>query len=647
MKYLLHQVAQPSIGTNCTLPIILGTQPLWFVVPLNDRILDLELEIECGTAIEANQALLQFEFPDEVFDSSGIGLSKSPRAEIGWYAYLQTRAGRFKQKVTLKLPFLRNELLLGIRTWCPKDSISLWQMAAGGDSTCGDFRAKTTILVSVDVEALPGRAPDLHVDRLIWGGRHNEQGHGVGRLTRIFNDQGVKATFYVDFACCAVHGDHGIFEAARYIGEHGQDVQLHVHSEVLVRNQQWLHDTGAIPTFALHSFSTARRAIDYAAEKYTRCLGVTPRIFRAGGLWWTTDSILATGVCGIAGSSNVSLARRFAPSTDVFAWENGVIELPADFCLDPYIQFGCATLVDDVTYILRNKADRVISCYLHSWSLSPRTAEGFHLEHSATFQENLEEALRILKTLGSLSTSNADYLEQIRKKKSVRRIPLTWGDRHLNVNRLPDDLPSEICCCNICGTVLIRRMLKNDVCPHCRLRTRHRVFRSILDRQLGDIVEGRRVIANHADPNELRYLLGSADSVLNFDVRPLEYLDAVADVQDLSQFKSGSFDLFYSIYVLNHVADDRMALSEMKRVLSATGIAAIMVPFHVGARTRLHSDITQNYGKEALEKYGVGSYRYYGFSDLLRLLETEFKVRVCFAVDSVTSVQDALFICSK
>lgn len=654
MTSLLNQIALPLLGTFNQSKVEIRDKPLWFAVAADNGRSAINIEIDCGARIGANQALLQFQFIHDDIDFSTYGFSKSHRDDVGYYIYLHTQTGRHKQTVEFDIPKDQRQILVGVRSWCADDGISLINLeetAKAGVSQRGahdssDSSKGLVILISVDVEALPGRAPDRHVERLVWGGSQGKEGHGVQRLAQVFNELGVNATFYVNFAACCLHGDKEISEAAQFLVARGQDVQLHVHSEVLVRNQQWVHATNSIPTFALHSFSTANRAIRYAAEKYQQSLGYTPSIFRAGGLWWSSDSVLATGVNGIPGSSNVSATRAFAPSSDVFNWENGVTELPVNFCLDPYIQNGCESLLTDVHTALSNKTHKVISCYLHSWSLSPRTNEGYHLEHSAAYQGNLEKALSILKTAGSLATSSTAYLKQVREKNNQLLVPLTWREKQLNVNERPDALPADCCSCNICSTTLMKNKLKNDVCPFCRLRTRHRILKSVFDRQLGDLLAGKSILANHADPNEVRYFFGSAKSVTNFDVRPLDYLDAVADVQNLAAFKDGAFDVFYSIYVLNHVADDRRALSEMRRVINKDGLAVVMVPFHVNIETRLHTDITQNYGMDALHKYGVGSYRYYGYSDFVRLLSRYFVVNAFFGVDSVTSSQDAVFICS-
>lgn len=645
MKSLLNQIARPALGTCIAKKVALGEKPVWFAASCIDGHVRLAVQIECVDGIGQNRALLQFNFCDDTLNPAAIGVSKSHREEIGYYAYLKTSPGVASQTIDLTVPGSRKQILVGVRAWYNESAVSLLRLDDLNRLEVRYGPGDTKILFSVDVEALPGRAPDNHIKHLIWGGQGPE-GHGIGRLTELFNQHGVKATFYVDFASSCLHGDDGLADAARYLDANGQDVQLHVHSEVLIRNQHWAHDSDHIPTFAIHSFSAAKRAIGYSASKYEKALGRRPDIFRAGGLWWATDSVFATLAAGVPGASNVSPTRPLCPSSNVFRWENGLFELPVDFCLDSYIKNGCGSLLSDVETILANKTDRLVSCYLHSWSLSPRTSDGFHLEYSEKYQRNLEEAIRILKSVGDASVSNTSYLFD-RAQRRMATIPLTWCDEQLNVkNELPE-APSDRCVCNICGTYLVKAKLKNDVCPYCRLRTRHRILKSVLDRQSGDVFAGKRLLANHADPNEIDAFFGDASEIVNFDVRPLDYLDCVADVQDLAQFGDGSFDIFYSVYVLNHVRDDRKALGEMCRVLADNGVAVIMVPFRFNQPTQLHTDLTQNYGQEALDKHGVGSYRYYGFDDLRRILEINFDVEYHLAVDPFSGAQDAVFLCRK
>ena len=53
------------------------------------------------------------------------------------------------------------------------------------------------LMLTVDTEALPNRAPDNHVDRLMWG-RHENGTAGVAQMAEIANEFGSHMVFFVD-----------------------------------------------------------------------------------------------------------------------------------------------------------------------------------------------------------------------------------------------------------------------------------------------------------------------------------------------------------------------------------------------------------------------------------------------------------------
>lgn len=57
-----------------------------------------------------------------------------------------------------------------------------------------------------------------------------------------------------------------------------------------------------------------------------------------------------------------------------------------------------------------------------------------------------------------------------------------------------------------------------------------------------------------------------------------EGVDLVIDITDMNQVPSGSYDIFICSHVLEHVTDDRKALSELFRILKPGGFGILMVP---------------------------------------------------------------------
>ena len=86
-------------------------------------------------------------------------------------------------------------------------------------------------LLTVDTEALPKRAEEDHVRRLMWG-EHEKGTAGVREMASIGNEFGAKHVFFVDM-CGAYERADEIREVMAWLNADGQDVELHTHPEYL------------------------------------------------------------------------------------------------------------------------------------------------------------------------------------------------------------------------------------------------------------------------------------------------------------------------------------------------------------------------------------------------------------------------------
>jgi hypothetical protein len=596
--------------------------------------------IQGGPATKENQALVSFEFvgaPD--FDPRTLGLVRSGNPDIGLYQYLETKPGTSVHELRLPVPKGTRSVKVGIRAWGGPDDLvlvnsSIWfdqQVQAGSG----------VALISVDVEAQPGRAASDHVAKLIYG-RFGKESYGIQRLCDLFDDAGVQGTFFVDFAECALHGDKAIFEAAQLLQGRGHDVQLHLHSEVLIRAQSWAHDRSVRPSFESIDIDVARRVIDYGVRKFSQALGEPPKILRPGGMLFSPSFLHAAKECGLLATSALYLpsARETAPELEsygLFSWENGLLEVPVDVALDPLVDEQLRRAVVNAG----SKARGVASYLLHSTSLLRRPLDGsspFFEGYEPNYERTLVDVLKLITTTYRTVT-HAELVETFASRGDMPTFPLSRGSSQ-SMGR------GEVITCNVCQTALDDSTVASGRCGCCKSRTRQRVLKRVFDELTGNLFSGKRVIANFADETERDYLMTNVEQLVNFDVRPMPGLDLVADAQHLSSLEDRQFDVFVSIYALNHIRDDAAALREMKRVLRDGGTAVIMVPFRSG-RTTLLEDTAATYGKEALDTYGVGSYRYYGLLDLLPLLSSLFDVTYLPAIDPVTGNKDAVFLCRK
>lgn len=87
------------------------------------------------------------------------------------------------------------------------------------------------LLITNDTEALPNRATEDHVRRLMWG-EHDNGVAGVREMTSIVKEFNGKITFFIDM-CGALDRKTEVLDVARWLDENGQDVELHLHPEYL------------------------------------------------------------------------------------------------------------------------------------------------------------------------------------------------------------------------------------------------------------------------------------------------------------------------------------------------------------------------------------------------------------------------------
>lgn len=167
----------------------------------------------------------------------------------------------------------------------------------------------------------------------------------------------------------------------------------------------------------------------------------------------------------------------------------------------------------------------------------------------------------------------------------------------------------------------------NDQCPGCGSLMRHRAIVLYVQNVLH--LAERRLSVFHIGPAEsVRGRLSSLDSLdyLSADLEPGK-ADVEADITDL-RFDSDLFDFVLCVHVLEHVPEDRKAISEMHRVLRPGGTALIMVPPSDLAVTAEDPSVTNPSERERL----------FGQHDHVRLCGADYKERLAepgFQVEAV------------
>ncbi|WP_447985812.1 methyltransferase domain-containing protein [Nitrospira sp. Nam74] len=501
-------------------------------------------------------------------------------------------------------------------------------------------KIKPISFISFDVEALPGRASEDHINRLIWG-KVNGTEFGIRRISSILEQHKIKGNFLIDIASSVLYGDKAVAEIGHFLLEHGHELHIHLHSEWLVRKWNIKGPFSGPAGLNQLNCQLNHRFLQFAAFKYAQIFGLNPICFRAGGYHFNEHTVEAAHAVGFIALSNFNSSRHqetWAVSdeginNEPFKWKNGLIELPVDFSPEP-LSFQWEKYEGHFDRVRFRKRRKTFNLTLHSWSLLKRSGDFFE-----EFAPDHEERLHLICEHLNSNTEPIGYADWLSRMPDVPML-INYNCRSNII-----EVPGKDCICTICGAVFGEK-LPNDICPGCGSRARHRQLHDVFAR-VGNPFVGSRVLVNYANTVEKIAFLSQASEVVNFDVRPVREVDMQMDIQNMSLIRDESFDAFFAVHVLNHVANDRDALSEIHRVLKPQGIAVLTVPYREGSSTSDYENLTEHYGPEALAKYGVGSYRRYGLQDALELFGERFVVQAEAGLDSVTREQMKVFILRK
>lgn len=158
---------------------------------------------------------------------------------------------------------------------------------------------------------------------------------------------------------------------------------------------------------------------------------------------------------------------------------------------------------------------------------------------------------------------------------------------------------------------------------------RHRAFASAFRSHFGGdgAMAGARVLALRPDRAD-KVMLNAfgAKRVVTFDAFPRDNPEVVGNPAEM-EFPAASFDVVLCNGLLATVRDPGAVNAEMRRVLKPAGAALI---YETTAMDRFTVEVQDRarqiswYGEEALDAYGVGLLREWGFTDLEALLAQTF-----------------------
>lgn len=250
-----------------------------------------------------------------------------------------------------------------------------------------------------------------------------------------------------------------------------------------------------------------------------------------------------------------------------------------------------------------------------------------------------------------------DYLEKENSEQKTRLLYLETliKDIYLNTGGINKQCP--ICKAEFSAFLPFGANLReNALCPNCGSLERHRASYLLLNEKT-DVLD-RNIKLLHFAPELIFYKLFSKKK--NIDYLPVDLnpekrcIKETMDIQDI-KYPINSFDVIYCSHVLEHVPDDKKALSEMFRVLKPDGAAIIMVPINPRL-TKTLEDQSINTPELRAKHYGQFDHlRYYGLDFVEKLEKAGFKVTKDFTnsineeclIKYGLNKNDIIFYCTK
>jgi len=164
-------------------------------------------------------------------------------------------------------------------------------------------------------------------------------------------------------------------------------------------------------------------------------------------------------------------------------------------------------------------------------------------------------------------------------------------------------------------------------CPRCHAKARHRRVWLFLEQRTNLFADSLRLL--HVSPEYCFSRRLKKVSNLNYVGVDISDCPNIAIKMDLmaAPLLSESFDAIICIHILEHIEDDRRALSELHRVLKPGGWAVISVPVRMDQKTHEDSRIFSEEERERL--FGETSHvRIYGHDFVDRLAQCGFQVEL-------------------
>lgn len=176
---------------------------------------------------------------------------------------------------------------------------------------------------------------------------------------------------------------------------------------------------------------------------------------------------------------------------------------------------------------------------------------------------------------------------------------------------------------------------KNYLCPHCEATDRERLYALYLREYVRDLTPtAPATIVDFAPSyplsNFIKRLVLARPRTLVYRTADLmmESVDDTVDLMDMKVYRDGSFDFFICSHILEHVENDRKALSELYRILKPGGRGILVVPILL-IHDEMDEDPSVTDPAERIRRFGQDDHvrRYSKAEFLLRTQQAGFSIQ--------------------
>jgi len=161
--------------------------------------------------------------------------------------------------------------------------------------------------------------------------------------------------------------------------------------------------------------------------------------------------------------------------------------------------------------------------------------------------------------------------------RELKKFAKSWGFKLQHRNKEQFNCPV----CNYVGAFVDLHpptgLRKHAQCPHCRSLERHRIQYLVVNQLLSRLDTSKLSMMHFAPENFFRDYFQSRFGKYETADLYMESVDYQVDLQELP-FANASYDFVFASHVLEHIADDHQAITEISRILKPNGIAILPVP---------------------------------------------------------------------